>query len=54
MSYLLCRFVTEYLRDGNDPSSIQACVLEVQEAFALDSDQAQSAVNDVLSSGIVL
>ena len=45
MSYLLNRFVNEQLKDNNDPISIQACV---QEAFALNCDEAETAVMDIL------
>ena len=48
MSYLLNRFIREQLKDNNDPISIQACVQEVQEAFALNCDEAETAVMDVL------
>tara|TARA_R110002096_G_scaffold69149_9_gene166445 strand:- start:1007 stop:1168 length:162 start_codon:yes stop_codon:yes gene_type:complete len=48
MSYLLHKFVNEYLILNNDPSSIQACVLEVQKAFVLSDDEAQSAVEEVI------
>jgi len=48
MSYLLNRFVNEQLKDNNDPISIQACVQEVQEAFALNCDEAETAVMDIL------